>query len=241
MGILSSMGIGSAEVDLVLESERVAAGGTLDGTVEVDGGNDEQTVDEIYGSLRTAYRTDEGSYTTTITEFTLTDGFTVDAGESLTYDVTVDVPAHTPTTVFGPTEVWIDTGLDIDWAADPDDKDHVSVEPPEALRALHDAVGALGFDLRTATTVTSTGTQFAREREFVQEFEYEPVAEAYRDDLDKLEVVADAAGDRLDVELEIDATDTLLNERETVTRMAVDDPDEDAIREHLREEIAANS
>ncbi|MFC7138388.1 sporulation protein [Halosimplex aquaticum] len=241
MGILSSMGIGSADVDLVLESERVTAGESLDGTVEVDGGNEAQTVDEIYGALRTAYRTDEGSYTTTITEFTLTEGFTVGAGESLTYDVAIDVPAHTPTTVFGPTEVWIDTGLDIDWAADPDDKDHISVEPPETLRTFHDAVGGLGFDLRTATTVTSTGTQFAREREFVQEFEYEPVAEAYRDDLDELEVVVDAGGDRLDVELEIDATDTLLSERETVTRLTVDEADEDALRERLREEIESSS
>jgi len=241
MGLLSSMGIGSATVDLVLDSERVTAGEVLTGTVEVDGGSDAQTVDEIYGALRTAYRTDEGSYTTTVSEFTLTEGFTVGEGESLEFDAAIDVPAHTPTTVFGPTDVWIDTGLDIDWAADPDDKDHVTVAPSDRLRSLHDGVSDLGFDLRTTQTLTSTGTQFAGTSEFVQEFEYAPVTDEFRTALDELEVIAAPGGDRLDVELEIDATDTLLSERETFAHFAVEEADADAVSERIREEIETHT
>lgn len=231
MGVLSSLGIGSATVDLVVPGDRLAAGETVDARVDVVGGSDEQAVEEIYFALRTRYRTDEGSRSATVSEFSIEDGFTVGPDEELTFDVPIAVPPETPTTVYGDAEVWIDTGLDIDWAADPDDEDEVTVEPPAELSALVDAVGGLGFDLEAATPVSATGTPFADDRRFVQRFAFRPVAERYRAALDGLAAAVDPADGSVDALLEVDAG------REHRVTVAVTDDDPDAVAGTVDDEI----
>lgn len=238
MGVLSSLGIGSASVDLVLPSDRLRAGESVAAYVEVVGGSEEQTVDGIYFALRTRYQTEEGKHTTTISEFDLEDGFTIGADEEKTFDVTIDVPAYTPTTVFGGTEVWIDTGLDIDWAADPDDKDEVDVEPGPHLEALHDALGSLGFDLKGAPTVTARTDAYGEAEEIGQEFEYRPVGE-YSGDLEELEAFVFPGAETTRVELVVDLPDTMLAERERVTEVTVDTDDAEAIAGEVRSVIEA--
>ncbi len=237
MGVLSSLGIGSATVDLVVPGDRLTAGETVDARVDVAGGSDEQQVDEIYFALRTRYRTDEGNRTATVSEFAVEDGFAVGPDEELSFDVPIAVPPETPTTVYGDIDVWIDTGLDIDWAADPDDEDPVAVEPQPSLAALLDAVVENGFDLESSACRSATGTPFAADRQFVQTFEYRPLTERYRAELDEVEVVASPADGGVEVLLEVDRTDTAFGEREHRATFTVASEDAEAVAGTVEDRI----
>jgi len=119
--VLTSLGIGAATVDTVLPTT-LTAGESVDARVDVTGGNDSQEVDGIYFALETRYETDDSTGTAKIDTFRLADPFTIEPDEERSFTVSVDVPYHTPVTL-GKTKVWLDTGLDIDWAVDPDDRD----------------------------------------------------------------------------------------------------------------------
>ena len=53
--VLASVGIGAATVDTKLESEQVVPGEEIKGIVEIQGGNVEQQINEIYLSINTQY------------------------------------------------------------------------------------------------------------------------------------------------------------------------------------------
>lgn len=208
--VLSRIGIGAATVDTKLPST-VTAGESVDATVEVVGGDAEQEIDELYFALETRYERDEGHGTAVIDRHQLTEGFTIAPDEERSFEVTLDVPRETPITV-GRTDVWIETGLDVDWALDPDDTDHLSVEPTDRMQAVFDALDALGFDLRTARPEATPGGVFSTGVPFVQEFEFVPRSGAYRGDLDELEVLFEPGADALGVRLEVDQRGGMLTE-----------------------------
>ncbi|MGR5488610.1 sporulation protein, partial [Vibrio alfacsensis] len=54
--------------------------------------------------------------------------FTIEPGETRDFEVELDVPWNTPVTI-GDSKVWLETGLDIALAADPTDKDMLTVRP----------------------------------------------------------------------------------------------------------------
>lgn len=208
--ILSRVGIGSATVDTIVPPT-ITAGGTIDASVEIEGGSSDQQIDAIYFALETRYKRSEGNSVAVIDQFQLTDSFTIEAGTEQTLDVDIEIPRYTPITLDW-TKVWIDTGLDIDWALDPDDTDHIEVEPTDRMQRVFDAVEELGFDLRTARPERKPGDLFSTERTFVQEFEFVPKQGPYRGEIEEIELIFDPSTEKLDVRLEVDRRVELLTE-----------------------------
>ena len=238
--VLTSLGIGAATVDTVLPTT-LTAGETVDARVDVTGGNDTQEVDGIYFALATQYETDESRRTAKIDTFRLADSFSIEPDEERTFSVEIDVPYHTPVTK-GKTNVWLDTGLDIDWAVDPDDRDPVEIEPDPLREALFDALESLGFSLRTAKC-EATESLFADHR-FVQELEFVPRSGPFAGDLDELEVVTLPEGNGFDLLLEVDRRGGLLSEHfdadERYDRVSLQSGDEADLERRLRAAIERN-
>ncbi|QLG50375.1 sporulation protein [Natrinema halophilum] len=239
--ILSSLGIGAATVDTVLPTT-LTAGESVDARVDVTGGNDEQEVDDIYFALATRYETDESTRSAKIDTFRAADSFTIEPDEERSFPVTIDVPYHTPVTM-DRTSVWLDTGLDIDWAVDPDDRDDLEIQPDPLRQSLFDALESLGFTLRTAKC-EATESLFANHR-FVQELEFVPRTGPFAGDLDELEVVPLPEGDGFDLLLEVDRRGGLLTEHfdadEQTDRLSLRNDDGGDLERRLRTAIERNS
>jgi sporulation-control protein len=238
MSVLSRIGIGTATVDTKLPST-VTAGESVEATVEIEGGNAEQEVDAVYFALETRYETDEGYRTAAIDRQQLAENFTIAPDEERSFDVTLQIPRETPITM-GRTEVWVETGLDVDWALDPDDTDYLTVEPTDRMQAVLDALSSLGFDLRTARPEATPGGIFSTGVPFVQEFEFIPRSGAYRGDFDELEVLFEPTEDALDVRLEVDRRGGMLTELsdmdldERFEQVTVTTTDAGAVEEQIR-------
>jgi len=239
--LLSRVGIGAATVDTVLPTTTLTAGESVDAEVHVEGGSAEQEIDEIYFALLTRYETDDSKRTGVVDKFRVAESFTVDEGDERTFDVTVDVPRDTPVTV-GRTNVWLETGLDIDWAVDPEDEDPVQVDPGPRLGRAFDALDALGFTVRTAECEAVPGGLFSTS--FVQEIEFVPRGGPFSGRLDELEVVPRPAADHLELGLEVDRRGGLLSEMadmdERLTRITVTDESTSEIESKLEDEIERN-
>ena len=237
MGLLNRIGIGSAEVDTILETETVQPGDRVPAHVEIEGGSDEQEVDDIELAVMTRYEidTDDGtSYNNVaIHETELTNGFTVEAGEERTIDAgEIQFPVTTPPTL-GKTKVWIQTGLDIDWSVDPTDQDTVTVEPGPYMAALLEAVEGLGFSISEVENAKASGFGAGK---FVQEFEYRPTrGSQYASDLDEIELFPSRQANGLDVAVEVDKSGlSLLSSDESYHRITVTTTDVLRIREQIR-------
>ncbi len=228
--ILSSVGIGSAEVDLVLSDTTVTQGEPVDADVEVVGGNSDQEIEEIYYAILTRYSADDTRRTGVIDEGTLVEGFTAEAGDERTIDVELEIPPATPVTMGG-ASVWIETGLDIEWAVDPDDRDDLQVQPDERTRDLLEAMDALGFRYDSAKNIADEHGQLTTEYNFVQEFEFKPRTGEYVGELDEIEVVPLPDEDSVEFVVEVDRDAGALVEMagtdESVTTVTFDGVDEE--------------
>ena len=234
---LSSVGIGAAKVDTVLPKTTLKAGETVEATVEVRGGSTDQEVDQIYFALETSYRTEDGRKTAVVDKFQLAESFTIEPDEERSFDVEIEIPLETPVTV-GHTDVWVETGLDVDWALDPDDTDYVEIEPEPRLQAVFDAAESLGLSLHSAECQADPHGTFTSRRSFVQEFEFRPQSGPFAGKLDELELVARPTEDELTIYVEIDRRGGLLSEMtdtdERRATLSVTDADADRIAEELR-------
>ncbi|RRJ31428.1 sporulation protein [Halocatena pleomorpha] len=230
--VLASIGIGNATVDTVLPRDTVRPGETVEADVHITGGNAEQDVGTIRFELETRYRTDEGYRTVDIDRFTLAESLTIRPDQEETRSVSIDVPYSTPVTLGG-VDVWIETELDIDFAVDPEDRDHLDVRPTPRLQTVFDVIDDLGFSLHTADCEADPYGHYTDHR-FVQEFEFRATAGRFRDRLDELEIIAQPGPQKLELFVEIDRRAGLLSEMadidEQTERMTVRSTDAAAIR-----------
>ncbi len=239
MGLLNRIGIGSAEIDTILETETVQPGDSITARIEIEGGSDDQEVDEIDLAIMTRYEveTDEGSSYSTgkITETELTDGFTINAGEERTIDPgSIQIPESTPPTI-GKTQVWVYTGLDINLSVDPKDKDYLEVLPGPYMEALLEAVENLGFRRSSADNVKSRSFGPGK---FAQEFEYKPHSGPYSSRLDEIELFPVRQGERLEVVVEVDKRGgSLFGTDESHHRITIDTTDTEHIKQQLTDLI----
>jgi len=129
---LTSLGIGAAKVDAVLDADTYRPGETVSGELHIQGGNEEQNVEGITLSLVTQFveKVDDKKVTRlqAIDHFSLQDQFTIRAGEKRKEPFSFQLALDTPVTM-GSTKVWVQTGLDIRQALDPTDKDVIQVQP----------------------------------------------------------------------------------------------------------------
>jgi sporulation-control protein len=211
--ILMRFGIGAPEV-VTRPPETVKAGETAEVTVDMTGGKADTEVDSVFVEVETEYEqeTDEGTQyieTDLHTEYP-TGSFTLKANENRTETVAVTIPHETPVT-YGHTEVWIEAGLDVGMSLDPDDWQHVQVEPSDRMQRVFDAIEELGFTLNEAYPEAAGGL-FSSGKPFVQEFEYVPREGRFRGELDELELIFDATEDALHVTVEVDRRGGALSE-----------------------------
>ncbi|SER34528.1 sporulation-control protein [Gracilibacillus ureilyticus] len=199
--LLASAGIGSAEVDTQLINETLSSGDMLRGKVVIKGGRTEQQVDRINLFVMTEAlreRDDKKYYEKVVLHrFALNESFTIGAGERKEIDFEFELPIHTPPTI-NRTRVWVQTGLDIPQAIDPNDRDYLQVTPhiymDTVLRAI---THELGFELR------KVDMEHSRRHGYIQEFEFRPSPE-FRSDLDELEAVFFVKEDRIELVLQVD-------------------------------------
>ena len=210
--LLSSIGIGSAKVDTIIQGDRFTPGESVDVIVKIMGGNTEQHIDGLYFSIHCNYEANEYAEdeddtetevtrTATLNKMKLSDEFSVGPGEEMEIPLSFELPLYTPLTV-GKTKVWIHTGLDIKKAIDPGDKDYIEVVPGHLSGALFDSLDHLGFKLVEAdceAVPSSLGSL-----PFVQEFEFKPFSGPFRGKLDELEIVCFPHEDHMEVFMEID-------------------------------------
>jgi len=242
MGFLSRVGIGSATVDTILESDTVQPGDSIDAHVEIEGGSDTQEVDELELAVATAYQVPSGDddvdYSTAeINEIELTDGFTIEPEVERTIEVPpIEIPVTTPATI-SQTSVWIQTGLEIDWSVDPTDEDKLTVEPGPYLETLLAAIENLGLQLDFADNVQSS---FGPHK-FAQFFEYEDYGGSEWNNLDDIEFFVAPAADRLTVQAAIESASTGLFEGdEERSEFTVTSTDVDTVESTVRSVIDEN-
>lgn len=200
---LSRVGIGSATVDLVLPATSFRPGERVEATAEVEGGDSDQRIEGL--RLAVVAGTAGSRDAKVVDSVTVFDGFLIEAGESRSVPVEFTVPRWTPITR-DDVEVWIETGLDIDWAVDPSDTDAIEVVPGPYVEALFTAVEELGFEYEGTTLEDA---DWLEGRPYVQEFEFVPGTDHYRERVDELEIVCVPEDERLRIVAEIDLVDAV--------------------------------
>jgi sporulation-control protein len=234
--VLASVGIGNATVDTVLASSTVQPGQSVDAEIHVEGGSAEQTVDAIELDVETRCATEDGSTEVDVGRLRLSDGFTIEPGQSDVRSATIDIPYATPITL-GRVEVWVETELDIAMAVDPEDRDHLDVQPTPRMQAVFDAMDELGFSFRSAECQIEHSGRYAAGRAFVQEFEFHAAGGPFRGQVDEVELVFDPAADALTVFVEVDRRAGILSELadadEQTTSISVESTDVATVRDQL--------
>ncbi|MGM7635283.1 sporulation protein [Bacillus sp. Hm123] len=189
--VLASFGVGGARVDTKLERSEYTAGELMRGKVEIYGGNVPQNIDSIYLKVNTTYtrETDDHKYTdyAAVKKQKLNEPFTIGAGETKVIPFELELPLDTPIT-YGKTRVWVETGLDIKNAVDPEDKDYIEVRPTPLATKILEEIELLGFRLRKVDCEQAS-LKIASRYPFVQEFEFVPTTGVFRGRLDELELM----------------------------------------------------
>ncbi|MBB6454770.1 sporulation-control protein [Salirhabdus euzebyi] len=198
---LASVGIGNAKVDTQLENDHLLPGGEVKGKVFVKGGSTEQQVDRIQLFVMTEAvreKDDRKVYEKVVIDsFTIGDSFVIGGGEEKSLNFNFQLPIHTPPTL-GRTKVWIQTGLDVPNAIDPNDRDYVKVDPHSSVQVVLEALtNHLGFQLRKVEM------EYSKRYRYVQEFEFLPSTE-FRRDLDELEAMFFVKPNGLELVLQVD-------------------------------------
>ena len=202
----SSVGIGAAKVDTKLYKTSFIPGESIDGVVTIKGGSVDQDVDSIYLTLMSEYEDEFDDKkirrSVALEKFLLTNSFTIVAEESKEIPFNFTLPYDVPATL-GKTRVWIQTGLDIKMAADPQDRDYIEIQPHPLVGAFIKSAEQLGFSLRKVDCEKAPAA-FRKRLPFVQEFEFKAYSGEFARKLDELEAVFYLSENKAEVLLQID-------------------------------------
>lgn len=147
----AALGVGGPAVDTVLENPETRPGEALQGAVCLTGGERDVEIERIVLTLVTR----AGTRTAEIARQHIDGGFRLAAGELRRVPLRLEVPLQTPVThVYGERvpglAVGVHTELEVAFAFDPGDLDHVAVHPLPAEAAALEALRALGFRFKGA-------------------------------------------------------------------------------------------
>lgn len=141
---MSKLGIGGARVDLILDRTQYSIGEKLTGTLIVQGGTVEQTIDGITIDMMMDLRIKDKAFTKSVHTFPLTESFIIHEGERKEFPISFDLPRDlmiSSRTV----SYYFHTNLKIVQAADHQDHDRVIIAPTESLEKVLVALQELGF------------------------------------------------------------------------------------------------
>ena len=257
--VLSSVGIGAAKIDAIVDNPELAPGETLTGTVQLQGGKAEQSINKIELHVNCSYwveveverdgetETETQERQCLLAKVKICDAFEIGAGEQHEIPFSLPLPDATPLSV-GQSEVWLSSHLDIAMAIDKKDRDLLRVVAHPLQQAVFEAVESLGFQLEEAECEGAENHQF-NGMPFVQEFEFTPRQGPYRGRLDELELVTYLRGDQLEVIFEIDRKARgfggffaeMLSRDESEVRLVVGYEDLDGLDETINDMLDAHS
>lgn len=203
---LSSVGIGAAKVDTKIHRSSFFPGETIEGVVTIKGGSTDQDVDAIYLKLMSEYEDELNdkkiNVAVDLEKFLLQDSFTIAADENKEIPFSFKIPHDVPATL-GKTRVWVQTGLDIKMAVDPQDRDYIEIQPHPLVGAFIESAKQLGFSLREVDCEKAPAA-FRKRFPFVQEFEFKAYSGEFARKLDELEAVFYLSENKAEVLLQID-------------------------------------
>lgn len=205
--LLRSVGIGGAKVNTIIPNPTCVPGGFLEGEVRIKGGNAAQDIETIYVSLKTEYEVELDDTTikpdAELNRVRLSDRFTVQANQELVMPFSVPVPLYTPVSM-GASKVWLQTGLDIKGAVDPQDRDAVNVVMHPMVDAFVAAAERIGFRLYKVDVEKTGHHHYGNGLPFVQEFEFKTFGGEFHGRLDELEAVFSLSEAGVKVTLQVD-------------------------------------
>jgi len=182
--ILASVGIGAAKVDTVLETEHLQPGQKFNAVIVIKGGDVDQEISGLDLALMTRVKVenDDGEYFTNhvIEKWRITDIGMIAAGAEKHIPFEARLHSETPITEinagYNQSHVWLETGLDIDLALDPTDRDALHIYPNDAVSTLMEAMNRLGFSLVKADVEKGylKAPTFQSHSGCYQELEYRP-------------------------------------------------------------------
>lgn len=195
---LARLGVGATQIDTQLTKNSFYPGEIAEGQVVVKGGSTAQEIEYLKLQVCSQYKSDDSTVVTVLGETVVSQRFTVQPGQTLTFPVQVQIPYHTPLSYYN-TPVWLYTAAAISAAVDPKDNDRLNIAPNPLQAAVLEALTQLGFHLR-ASQYEYEGHKYHRA---IQELEFSPGPE-FRGRISELEVVFMPAAEHLDVIIEVD-------------------------------------
>lgn len=154
----ASLGIGSAKVDTILNDSSIFQGETLSGFINIVGGQVEQKIDSVILKLCTDCKIDTDSGTDyqnhILNSFEINRPFIIRPYE--TKDVPFELTLHNETPIttlnarINKCKVWAETALDIDFAINPSDRDHLDIRPLPSIQRIIDFLEQEGFFMHKA-------------------------------------------------------------------------------------------
>lgn len=189
--LFASMGIGSAKVNTLLQTNRVTAGDVLRGEVVVTGGSVAQDIGYITVVLMTQVEVEHGDNSEhtqahPIVHVPVTGRFSIRENEERRFPFQITIHPETPITDFSEihrgghlhnkTHVWVHTELDIQGGVDASDRDYLLVQPTPPMHRFHHALQNAGYFLTAADVERGqlTGSGFYSTIGCYQELEYRP-------------------------------------------------------------------
>lgn len=237
--ILASFGIGSAKVDTRLEKATYRSGEWVRGSIFVQGGKAEQTVDSIYLYLMLQNYSDNQQDDYLLDEFLITETFTVREQETKVIPFQFQLPYDTPVTSGG-SAIYLKTGLDVKMAVDPDDRDGFEVLPSLLVDKVLQAVEDIGFRLKS---VEFDHEMFHARHPFVQKYRFAPQGE-YAGVMDEMRLTFYPSANEVDAIVQIDnkardlksSVEEVLKIDDRVLRITISNEDQN-IQEFIEQQI----
>ena len=181
--MMRAFGVGGPSVDTVLANPNTRPGLTLDGQVQVQGGDHDVTIEHVALGLVTRVEVEghDAEFDTTV-EFhrlQVAGGFTLAKGERRDIAFRFPVPGETPSTdVYGGRlhgmTMGLRTELSVARAVDKGDLDQVAVHPLPAQERILDAFSRLGFRFARADLERGAIHGVRQTLPFYQEIEFYP-------------------------------------------------------------------
>lgn len=188
-------------------------GGTLEGVIEIIGG--QSRADVGYAALALV-----ANSTWEFHRCEVVPGFTLGPGDKRVFPFVCEVPREAPLTFPG-VQIGLRTELEIARAVDRTDVDPVEIIPSPAQRHILDCLRSMGFELVDANLERGRLRGVPHTLPFYQEIKFLPAGTGYARRLRQLEVTFVATQDRLHVVIELDRRVTPLSDRDVFGHFAV--------------------
>lgn len=186
--VLSKVGIGSIEVDTILEKEDIVVGEEIKGIIKIKGTSIKQTIDGIHLTLSIKFASNlrkRNLYTRfDLHRVKIADKFTLLANETKDIPFSFIVPNDTPITLDN-NYIWVHTNLNIKNAKDPVDIDYITVHPNLKMKSIIENIESTGFSMQKVE-ICESPKQYKFRLPFVQEVTFVPTGE---NKIDKLKMI----------------------------------------------------